>query len=497
MAKEESSILEQVEEIKDSTPLIAELPAKKVEPSITALSILMMFIRFSHLEKYRHLFTDAERDLAKAIFEEAKKLFKGTKNETLVNLSSKMSYGIQRSLMENVIGSPGTDDCIFLRKMMLRLKPNEILASETPPKQVVYLGGGFDVLQFFNALQHPEVNFYEIDRGPTQACKIEKIKEYARQNDITIEEGEKYTKIGNMYFIHADLAEESLETVLDQHIVNSDQKIFDPQEKSLFMLEGVLMYLQETEVKQLITSIRDLNAENELIASFLTKNELGKISRKAQTETQELFKSTLPIEAMPSFLNELGGEVCEQFTHCKHLIKVGNIEAARYYQKHPEHPMEYYVRVKFTNQELTQNIQDIPEMSLRIPRLSLIPKPITSLATLDNEIKAVIDQFHSLTSSLKKPFNLFTGLKNLNEVKDFYDKFNGANTSEEIKTIIISFLENNEGDTNSDSFRTLLLASLIDQQDVKFVSEYYKIILKRFIDKFTIEANVQPLPRNN
>lgn len=111
--------------------------------------------------------------------------------------------------MAHIISVRGMDDSILLRKLMLRLKTNERFKSADSPKSVVYHGGGFDLLQFFNALKNPEITFYEIDRGPTQACKIEEIKKYARANNIQIEEIEKYTKIGNMYFVHADLSKYS------------------------------------------------------------------------------------------------------------------------------------------------------------------------------------------------------------------------------------------------------------------------------------------------
>lgn len=63
------------------------------------------------------------------------------------------------------------------------------------------------------------------------------------------------------------------------------EPFFDATQKSLFILEGLTMYLEEDIVTQLISSIKDLNQENEIIISFLSKSEISIISENAKEAT--------------------------------------------------------------------------------------------------------------------------------------------------------------------------------------------------------------------
>ncbi|GAB6041519.1 class I SAM-dependent methyltransferase [Endothiovibrio diazotrophicus] len=103
--------------------------------------------------------------------------------------------------------------------------------------QVVSLGAGFDTLEWRLHRQHPEVTFIEIDHPATSAVKREALKV----------SGE------NLHLLAVDLAEHDLEAVL------RDCTAFDPARPTLYICEGVLVYLPPDAVTGLFATLKRLS----------------------------------------------------------------------------------------------------------------------------------------------------------------------------------------------------------------------------------------------
>ncbi|MEN2978774.1 SAM-dependent methyltransferase [Tistrella bauzanensis] len=103
--------------------------------------------------------------------------------------------------------------------------------------QVVCLGAGFDVLALTLHRAWPDATFIEIDHPATSAVKQAAIAG---------------TTADNLHLLAVDLAERSLPAALGGF------PAFDPGRRTLFLCEGVLMYLDVSAVVALFAAIRDL-----------------------------------------------------------------------------------------------------------------------------------------------------------------------------------------------------------------------------------------------
>ncbi|MBQ4812472.1 class I SAM-dependent methyltransferase [Pseudoalteromonas luteoviolacea] len=105
--------------------------------------------------------------------------------------------------------------------------------------QVVVLGAGFDSLCWRLQHDYPKVNFIEIDHPATQKQKVKALEQGATQGK-------------NMHFLAVDFGRQKLQTALTEF------EAFDPKQSTLFICEGVLMYLNEKDVDTIFDSIRAL-----------------------------------------------------------------------------------------------------------------------------------------------------------------------------------------------------------------------------------------------
>jgi len=112
-------------------------------------------------------------------------------------------------------------------------------AIEQGKTQVVMLGAGFDTLPWRLHKQHRNVNFIEIDHPATQKEKVKALDK-------------DHVKGPNMHFLSVDFSYQDLKTSL------SEFEHFDPNRPTLFICEGVMMYLDLAAVDVLFDSIRSL-----------------------------------------------------------------------------------------------------------------------------------------------------------------------------------------------------------------------------------------------
>jgi methyltransferase (TIGR00027 family) len=125
---------------------------------------------------------------------------------------------------------PGLMLHFMLRKRMIESAVTEAISRGA--SQVVVLGAGFDTLALRLHRSHPAVTFIEIDHPATQRLKREAVEADQAGG-------------GNLVFQPADLTRQPLEEVLARVPVYRRGAI------SIFVIEGVLMYLTHTEVSAL------------------------------------------------------------------------------------------------------------------------------------------------------------------------------------------------------------------------------------------------------
>lgn len=136
---------------------------------------------------------------------------------------------------------PGITLHYVLRKSYIEDKAIEAITNGT--KQIVNLGAGFDTLAWRFCQQHEEVNFIEIDHPATS-----NYKKNALQKDAD--------HLANMHFLSVDFSQQNLFQALDtcEH--------FDRSLPTLYICEGVLMYLSREDINTLFKSIEELTGKD-------------------------------------------------------------------------------------------------------------------------------------------------------------------------------------------------------------------------------------------
>jgi len=205
-------------------------------------------------------------------------------------LPAKLSIGLMERLF-----IPGMMHHYLFRKRFIE----EQLATAVCEgvRQVLVLGAGFDALAIRKAKKNPRVRFFEIDFALTQAVKLSALEKI------------NYPIPANCSFLAADLSATHLESIL------IFQKGFDRAEATLVILEGVLMYLTETEARSLFLEIGDLFVGRlaVIFGAMATSDEKGSWSVRAVnrmlSKGREETKWSCPSHDMPDFIVGLGYEL--------------------------------------------------------------------------------------------------------------------------------------------------------------------------------------------
>jgi methyltransferase (TIGR00027 family) len=162
-------------------------------------------------------------------------------------------------------------------------------------EQVVVLGAGFDTLALRLSAELPRTRFIEIDHPATQRCKRRAI--------------EREPAAPNLHLIAADLARERLQQVL------LGSGVYRAETRSVFVIEGLLMYLTDDEVSSVFTALRDLQrAPGRVVFTMMEPTSDGKsafhnatvLVRWLLSHWSEPFKSALPGEDAARFLGRFG-----------------------------------------------------------------------------------------------------------------------------------------------------------------------------------------------
>ncbi len=171
-------------------------------------------------------------------------------------------------------------------------------------KQVVVLGAGFDTLAVRLQNEFPQVRFIEVDHPDTQAAKRAALESRAQVGS-------------NMTLVGADLASDSLRL---RFATDPD---FWPAADTMFVAEGVLMYLEERAVQRLFADIAEL-ATGRLRIAFSYMETHGDTVRFPDSSRLidwwlnrrgEIMRWGTPPEHLGEFVAELGYRLSQTANH--------------------------------------------------------------------------------------------------------------------------------------------------------------------------------------
>jgi methyltransferase (TIGR00027 family) len=165
---------------------------------------------------------------------------------------------------------------------------------ESGTTQIIVVGGGFDALALNTALANPGVRCFEVDMPDMSLHKKTCIENFLKR----IPE--------NFYALAADLSKESLSATLRAN------PAYDPAKPTLFIAEGLSMYLPGGAIERLLVDMRASAASSSLMFSAIENHKgrgIAKYIRDAiLAVNNEFFDWGMPRGEMAEFLRKHGFE---------------------------------------------------------------------------------------------------------------------------------------------------------------------------------------------
>ncbi len=175
-------------------------------------------------------------------------------------------------------------------------------------RQIIILGAGFDTLALRLHEEFPDTHFIEADHPATQTAKLKVL-------------ATRHTPNSNISFLALDLAAQSIAEQLLSH------PFYDPRKDTLFIAEGLLMYLERRAVDELFSFVRDHSGARSLFAfSFMERRDeeqhvrigFRNSSRAVNAWLRlrgESFKWSIGVNQLPQYLATFGFNAREIATH--------------------------------------------------------------------------------------------------------------------------------------------------------------------------------------
>jgi len=269
---------------------------KSNQYSTTALLIAKAHVFLSTDLEYQHLVSPEALSWSLRFIEAA------TGEEHYDRQCEKKSYRWFINTYEKLV-CPGIIRHYLHRKQYIERQVHQIL-QQGQTDRVVILAGGFDTLALRLALQYPEVVFIELDHPATQQVKVAAVGQDQPEN---------------MQFLSVDFTEKKLTDVLES----------DETTGTLFIAEGLLMYLTEQEVHELLQSLQTVAPNSRsLIFTYLPAGEQSQtlFTRFWLAVKQERLKWTIKPEEVQkltgSFFNHLvSNKLVSQQPDKNHLLR--------------------------------------------------------------------------------------------------------------------------------------------------------------------------------
>lgn len=215
-----------------------------------------------------------------------------------------LSFSFFRSLIRKKLNKlvPGSYEYLTARTKHFDHLFKNALQEKIP--QIVFLGAGYDtrVIRYEEYIQHTKI--FELDALSTQQQKIKMLQ----KNNIKIHPNTSFVPIN---FSKQKIGTELLKTA------------YDPSKRSLFIWEGVTMYLTKKAVIETLTFIKNFSGNGSCIAfdyydnslieeknrSYGAKELLAAVAKKG-----EPFLFGIPEGEIKLFLSENGFHVLSHYT---------------------------------------------------------------------------------------------------------------------------------------------------------------------------------------
>ncbi len=141
-----------------------------------------------------------------------------------------------------------------LRKRLIESLAEQAIENGT--RQVVVLGAGFDTLGLRLAERHPDCRVLEVDHPATQRAKRSILEHTTLPSE-------------GCRFLPADLGREGLQSVLESCPDH------DPDRPTLFIIEGVTMYLEEPEIRRILAEVARHSGGSALLFTYMEEYKPG------------------------------------------------------------------------------------------------------------------------------------------------------------------------------------------------------------------------------
>ncbi|BBB65497.1 hypothetical protein UNDYM_1244 [Undibacterium sp. YM2] len=195
---------------------------------------------------------------------------------------------------------PGILQHYVLRKILIREYVARAITAGT--RQIVLLGAGYDTLCMELATQYPDLKLIEIDHPATQAVK----RAAAGVPGAAVASATTVTH--RIHYIAAELGKQKLNEVL------SNCKAFNPDIKTLFIAEGLLMYLTSDDIASLLKQMQMAATKTALVFTWMEIQANGQANFRPASKIidfflrkkAEPFLSGMQQDRVPVFLKQLG-----------------------------------------------------------------------------------------------------------------------------------------------------------------------------------------------
>jgi methyltransferase (TIGR00027 family) len=137
-------------------------------------------------------------------------------------------------------------------------------------RQVIVLGGGFDTLAVRLAEEFSAADFLEVDRPVMQKLKTAALEQSA--------------PLHNLSFVPMELPNDDFRDLLAR------RSAVRPSEQSLFVAEGLLMYLTPDAVEAAFATLRDLSPRGSLfVFTFMEQDACGRVMFRNQAKAVDFW----------------------------------------------------------------------------------------------------------------------------------------------------------------------------------------------------------------
>lgn len=273
---------------------------RKGQVSQTALKVALNLITLNRTKDWSDRLPDGLADLTERLLLAAKVPMYGPRTVAASKRPLIIRFYEAADLM-----MPGQFEGFGRRKCFMDAQVRAAL--DAGVRQVLILGAGFDTLALRLGPQFPDVHFFELDHPATSAAKRKAVDEVGKPGNVTL--------------IAADLAETALSKVM------AKRKRWDASAPSMFVAEGLLMYLSESEVRTLFRETAACAGPMSRIAfshctSDWWSSPGGRLGRAAVRLAGEPFRSSVTRDSLPDLLAGTGWRVSDTDDDAAHGIEL-------------------------------------------------------------------------------------------------------------------------------------------------------------------------------